>query len=355
MNENYKIGQISKMLKISTRAIRFYEEKGLITPCIKDNINGYRYFNDKQIFILKKIIFLKDLGLSLEQIKEYLNSDILVKQKLLTNHYKKNSQLNEILKKIIDNKLYDLSFLENKHYFGYNVVSKNLDNIVGTWVLSGIYQNIKDARFNKNKINLFTPYQFLSFNHDGQSPWFYYATEKKIIFNTFFLSVAEIYQIEDNKLYLMISNPKDHLFINDKNNITFSHILVFDKYSNNFEDYKKFLTMDSLPTSFVKDSEIVGVYKLIGICDNFLKENYKENVDNNGYNLMLIYQNGRIEEFSNNKVKIKNWTKNFIYDSELKIVYHYKINNDTLIFENKTNIYRFTGKFNNYLVYKKLF
>lgn len=71
-----KIGDFSKMFNVSINKVRFYEEKGLITPAYIDRYTGYRYFDDDNIRQMSKILFLKTLGLSLDEIKSYSDSSI---------------------------------------------------------------------------------------------------------------------------------------------------------------------------------------------------------------------------------------------------------------------------------------
>lgn len=44
-----KIGVFSKMFNVPINKVRFYEEKGLITPVYIDRYTGYRYFDDENI------------------------------------------------------------------------------------------------------------------------------------------------------------------------------------------------------------------------------------------------------------------------------------------------------------------
>ncbi|NBI28538.1 MerR family transcriptional regulator [Chengkuizengella marina] len=66
-----KINEVAKKLNISTRAIRFYEEKGLISP-EKQSENSYRTFNEKDIWRLQTIISLREIGIPIEEIKKVL-------------------------------------------------------------------------------------------------------------------------------------------------------------------------------------------------------------------------------------------------------------------------------------------
>ena len=68
MSERYTIGEAAKKLQVSTRTLRFYEEKDLVRPAYTEE-NGYRFYEKDQIRQLELILFLKELGFSLKQIK----------------------------------------------------------------------------------------------------------------------------------------------------------------------------------------------------------------------------------------------------------------------------------------------
>lgn len=71
MEEQYKIGDISKKLGISRDTLRFYEKKGMIHP--KKEENGYRYYTCKDVRILLDILFFRKYDFSLEEIYQLLN------------------------------------------------------------------------------------------------------------------------------------------------------------------------------------------------------------------------------------------------------------------------------------------
>jgi DNA-binding transcriptional MerR regulator len=66
----YSIGDLASEFGISTRAIRFYESKGLIAP---ERVGSNRIFNKRDRARLILILRGKRLGFSLEEIAEYLN------------------------------------------------------------------------------------------------------------------------------------------------------------------------------------------------------------------------------------------------------------------------------------------
>ena len=74
MNKKYKIGEFSKLCRVTVKTLRHYEEQGLLLPDEIDRCTGYRYYRLGQAVRLNRILHLKQLGLSLEEIGNVLNS-----------------------------------------------------------------------------------------------------------------------------------------------------------------------------------------------------------------------------------------------------------------------------------------
>lgn len=68
----YTIGQLADLVGVSTKALRIYERKGMIQP-VRNQVN-YRLYDEEAKIILQKIIMLKFLGFSLDQIKIFLEN-----------------------------------------------------------------------------------------------------------------------------------------------------------------------------------------------------------------------------------------------------------------------------------------
>ncbi len=64
----FRIGDFSKIAQVSGRLLRYYDEIGLLSPEFTDPQTGYRYYSARQLPRLNRILVLKELGLSLEQI-----------------------------------------------------------------------------------------------------------------------------------------------------------------------------------------------------------------------------------------------------------------------------------------------
>ena len=69
----FKIGDFSRLGQVSTRMLRHYDQLGLLKPKHTDKFSSYRYYTIDQLGDLNRIIALKELGLSLEEIAQIMN------------------------------------------------------------------------------------------------------------------------------------------------------------------------------------------------------------------------------------------------------------------------------------------
>lgn len=67
-----KIGEFSKLSRVSIRMLRHYDEIGLLAPETTDLFTGYRYYSEAQLITANRITALKELGFSLAAISELL-------------------------------------------------------------------------------------------------------------------------------------------------------------------------------------------------------------------------------------------------------------------------------------------
>src|SRR5215213_5547514 len=69
-----RIGDFARLAKISVRALRHYEAKGLLRPAHVDVSSRYRYYDPQQLATLERLLLLKELGLPLAAIRELLDA-----------------------------------------------------------------------------------------------------------------------------------------------------------------------------------------------------------------------------------------------------------------------------------------
>jgi len=72
----FKIGDFSKLCRVPVSALRYYADIGLLEALHVDEATNYRYYSLDQLPRLNRILALKELGLSLEQIKQVLHEDL---------------------------------------------------------------------------------------------------------------------------------------------------------------------------------------------------------------------------------------------------------------------------------------
>lgn len=91
----FKIGQFAQLAQVSIRVLRYYDELGLLKPAHLDESSGYRYYTLEQLPHLHRILALKDLGLSLEEVARLIHENLsldemrgmlLLKQAQLRQH-----------------------------------------------------------------------------------------------------------------------------------------------------------------------------------------------------------------------------------------------------------------------------
>ncbi|MEG0366588.1 MAG: MerR family transcriptional regulator [Coprobacillus sp.] len=91
-NKLYRIGLFSQMTRLTIKTLRYYDDIDLLKPEYVDEENGYRYYTSAQLPVLHKIISLRDMGLSIPEIKDVFNGSS--EEKVLSK--KKNVLLKEM-------------------------------------------------------------------------------------------------------------------------------------------------------------------------------------------------------------------------------------------------------------------
>lgn len=71
-----KISEIAEFFGVTPKALRLYEQKGIILPCKIDSETGYRYYSADQVKKLNALIELQELGFSLNEIKNIMDGGL---------------------------------------------------------------------------------------------------------------------------------------------------------------------------------------------------------------------------------------------------------------------------------------
>lgn len=76
----FRIGEFSRFTRVSVKMLRHYDELGLLHPARIDPLSNYRYYSADQLPRLNRILALRDLRFSLEQIAALLDDPLPVEQ-----------------------------------------------------------------------------------------------------------------------------------------------------------------------------------------------------------------------------------------------------------------------------------
>jgi DNA-binding transcriptional MerR regulator len=141
----YKIGELSKNCKISVKTLRYYNSEGLLVPDKIDKFTGYRYYSASKLGDCNKILALKELGFTLDEIKKQMNAK--ASTEVLALIVAKESELSFLktqtesqLRRLSDIK--DIITRENEKMF--NIVIRSADTLRIAYVRN-IYANKSEA------------------------------------------------------------------------------------------------------------------------------------------------------------------------------------------------------------------
>ena len=97
----YTTGELAKKLGVSARTVRFYDEKELLHPC-EYSESGYRLYDEESVVRLQKLLMLKYMDFSLEQIAEMMQNDQSDLQKSLQEQEELLLDKREHITRLID-------------------------------------------------------------------------------------------------------------------------------------------------------------------------------------------------------------------------------------------------------------
>lgn len=84
----YTVQKLGNLTGVSTRTLRYYDEIGLLKPARKSS-SGYRIYGRQEVDKLQQILFFRELGLELEQIKHIVNDPNFDHNQALEAHHEK--------------------------------------------------------------------------------------------------------------------------------------------------------------------------------------------------------------------------------------------------------------------------
>ena len=126
----YTISEVAKMLNVSTYTIRYYDKEGLF-PTVK-RVNGIRVFEDKDFPWLRVLNCLKNTGMPIKKIKEYLDlcslGDVSLKERYALILEQEKNILDQI--KFLEDNLKEIEF---KKIYYKKALEEGTEEAVKDW------------------------------------------------------------------------------------------------------------------------------------------------------------------------------------------------------------------------------
>lgn len=127
----YTVGEVAKILKIAPSTLRYYDKEGLL-PFVERSDSGIRVFKEDDFKWLHIVECLKKSGLSIKDIKNYINlsfqGDETIEERLeiFQNQRKKVLEQMEELKNILDTLDYKCWYYETAKKHGTTKIVQNM-------------------------------------------------------------------------------------------------------------------------------------------------------------------------------------------------------------------------------------
>lgn len=99
----YRVKEVAEITRITVRTLHHYDKMGLLKPEFVSE-SGYRFYNDNNLERLQQILFFKEIGFNLYEIKKILDTPSFDRKKALENHkyllIKKKERLEQVIKTV---------------------------------------------------------------------------------------------------------------------------------------------------------------------------------------------------------------------------------------------------------------
>lgn len=332
-----KIGEFSKVTGVPAKTIRYYEDIGLIKPAEVDSWTGYRRYDEKNVEEILKILYLKEIGFKLAEIKNF--DDSMMKKKKL----ELKSQLEKIKQTIKDiSNLY-------KNEKGELIMKQfiNDENLIGKWKFEGISYTKEELEKGEIQFDSDFGLNELVFLPNGENIWVIDFWTKGHIF---IKGVPMAYEIKNDKLIIAFDYDAS------------SNVEFYAVFKN--VDHKKYTKdevtkKDNVDMDFVLDEDFVGVWKVCDFIKNIDDFDPKKEPKSFGfYDNLCVLKNGElIFTLENGEILKANWTKGFILRKKSFTAEKYlikEINDEKYLFmEHKSGDYLFGGMKPFFYVFKK--
>ena len=122
MNE-ISIGEFARRSRLSLKALRLYDERGVLVPSRVDRASGYRYYDTAQLDQARLIVMMRELELPLKTVKQLLACDPAEAAKRVTEHWRDAEAAHDARRELAD---YLVNRLSGKMPVMYEVAAREM-------------------------------------------------------------------------------------------------------------------------------------------------------------------------------------------------------------------------------------
>lgn len=361
-----KIGDLAKICNVSTQTLRYYDAEGVLKPDITDSSSGYRFYSLDAVEKYKQILFYKNLGFSLEEIKRIQSAtydgllDILKKKK--EELYESIERTKEHIR-AIDNLCEGNS---KKTAFSEMLLLPFEDDIdiIGKWHLCGklidendltSLEEIKDDMVDKEIILM----------PGGAFSWKYFWT-KGILYRIspkYKFAIPNMYRKVEHhgNRYIIVQFMSDNCIDNGKDTI----MLMYRQIDNvAYTEYQIRPNIDKTDLPFVDDQAVHGEWAVAdfvpNVCDFTPELSYSEEDDLYVIDIKFLSRGvcmKTVRYASGLGNQMLRYTKGFVLNDTERTAEEYLIKSindkEYLFVQHKSGDYFYGGKVPHWYVFKR--
>jgi DNA-binding transcriptional MerR regulator len=121
--EEISIGEFARRSRLSLKALRLYDERGVLVPSRVDQGSGYRYYDAAQLEEARLVVMLRELQLPLAAIKELLACDPADAAMRIAEHWRDAEAAHDARRDLAD---YLVNWLSGKRLVMYEVATREM-------------------------------------------------------------------------------------------------------------------------------------------------------------------------------------------------------------------------------------
>ena len=361
-----KIGDLAKICNVSTQTLRYYDAEGILKPDITDSLSGYRFYSVDAVEKYKKILFYKDLGFSLDEIKKI---QLATNEELRDILKKKKATLSKSIGKFKEHiKTIDVIFEESqKKPILSEILLLPFENdakVVGKWQLCGKLLNENDLT-SLEDICADTADKEIIFMPGGAFAWKYFWTKGTLyrISSKYTFAIPNLYQtLEENGVqYMIIQFMSDECIDNGEDTL----LLLYRQIDNiAYTEHQIRPNIDKTDLPYIDDESVRGLWAAFDyvpkISDFDPQKRYSNDENIYMVNIKFLPRGictRTIHNMSGNTTYTLRYTKGFVLNDKEMTTEKYQIKSingkDYLFVQHKSGDYFYGGKIPHWYVFER--